>query len=84
MGAIERVERADMNPAFLAAAPTTDALYRFAAEGLWYDAVMVISELIESAPADMALRKQRVELLDQVDLPEVGNFDLTIQDGKAG
>jgi hypothetical protein len=81
MGAIERVERAGIN---LAAAPTTDAFYRFAADGLWYDAVMVISELIESAPNDMALRKQRVELLDQVDLPEVGNFDLIIQDGKAG
>jgi Domain of Unknown Function (DUF928) len=81
VGAIERVERADIN---LAAAPTTDAFYRFAADGLWYDAVMVISELIETKPADMALRKQRVELLDQVDLPEVGNFDLTIQDGKAG
>ena len=84
VGAIERVERADMNPAFLAAAPTTDTLYRFAAEGLWYDAVMAISELIESAPADMALRKHRVELLDQADLREVGSFDLTIQDGKAG
>ena len=81
MGAIERVERAGIN---LAAAPTTDAFYRFAADGLWYDAVMVISELIESAPNDMALRKQRVELLDQVDLPEVGSFDLIIQDGKAG
>jgi hypothetical protein len=81
MGAIERVERAGINPA---AAPTTDAFYRFAADGLWYDAVMVISELIESAPNDMALRKQRVELLDQVDLPEVGSFDLIIQDGKAG
>ncbi len=81
VGAIERVERADIN---LAAAPTTDAFYRFAADGLWYDAVMVISELIEAKPTDMALRKQRVELLDQVDLPEVGNFDLTIQDGRAG
>ena len=81
MGAIERVERAGIN---LAAVPTTDAFYRFAADGLWYDAVMVISELIESAPNDMALRKQRVELLDQVDLPEVGSFDLNIQDRKAG
>ena len=81
MGAIERVERAGIN---LAATPTTDTFYRFAADGLWYDAVMVISELIESAPNDMALRKQRVELLDQVDLPEVGSFDLIIQDGKAG
>jgi hypothetical protein len=84
VGSIERVERANMNPAVLTAAPTTDALYRFAAEGLWYDAVMAISELIEAAPADLALRKQRVDLLDQVDLPEVGNFDLTRQDGKAG
>jgi hypothetical protein len=81
MGTIERVERADIN---LAAAPTTDAFYRFAADGLWYDAVMVISEMIETAPADLALRKQRVELLDQVDLPEVGIFDLTSQDRKAG
>jgi hypothetical protein len=84
VGTIERVERANMNPAFLTAAPTTDALYRFAAEGLWYDAVMVISEMIESAPSDMTLRKHRVQLLDQVDLPEVGSFDLTIQDGKVG
>ena len=84
VGAIERVERADMNPAFLAKAPTTDAFYRFAADGLWYDAVMAISELIETAPADLTLRKQRVELLDQVDLPEVGSFDLAALDGKAG
>lgn len=84
VGAIERVERANIDPAALAAAPTTDSFYRFAADGLWYDAVMTISELIESAPADPALRKHRAELLDQVDLSEVGNFDLTTQDGKAG
>lgn len=81
VGAIERVERAGFDQA---ARPTTDSFYRFAADGLWYDAVMTISELIESAPADPALRKQRAELLDQVDLSEVGNFDLTMQDGKAG
>ena len=84
MGAIERVERADMNPEVLAAAPTTESFYQFAADGLWYDAVMAISQLIETAPADSALRKHRADLLDQVDLPEVGNFDLTIQNGKAG
>jgi hypothetical protein len=78
VGAIERVERADMNPAALAAVPTTDAFYRFAADGLWYDAVMAISELIETTPTDLALRKNRAELMDQVDLSEVGNFDLTI------
>lgn len=84
VGAIERVERADLDQAALAAGPTTDAFYRFAADGLWYDAVMTISELIETAPGDLSLRKHRAELLDQVDLSEVGNFDITIQDGKAG
>ena len=84
VGAIERVERANVDPAALAAAPTTDSFYRFAADGLWYDAVMTISELIETTPADPALRKHRADLLDQVDLSEVGSFDLTMQDGKAG
>lgn len=84
MGAIERVERADMNPAAKAAAPTTDAFYQLAADGLWYDAVMAISELIDTTPADLTLRKHRADLLDQVDLPEVGHFDLTFQDRKAG
>ena len=84
VGAIERVERADLDQEALAAAPTTDSFYRFAGDGLWYDAVMSISELIEAAPADPALRKHRAELLDQVDLSEIGNFDLTIQDRTAG
>lgn len=51
MGIIERVERVELNPAALAKAPTTDDFYRFAADGLWYDAVMAISELIDTAPA---------------------------------
>ena len=84
VGTIERVQRADMNPAALAAAPTSDSFYQFASDGLWYDAVMAISEMIEKSPADLALRKQRADLLDQVDLPEVGSFDLAIQDGKTG
>ena len=84
VGAIEYVKRDGMNPAVLTAPPTSEAFYKFAADGLWYDAVMAISEMIETSPADMVLRKQRVELLDQVDLSEVGSFDLTVQDGTAG
>ncbi|NOS82353.1 MAG: DUF928 domain-containing protein [Nitrospira sp.] len=84
VGSIERVERAGMNPTTLAAAPTSDSFYQFASDGLWYDAMMAISEMIEKAPADLALRKHRADLLDQVDLLEVGSFDLMIQDGKAG
>jgi hypothetical protein len=84
VGAIERVERAGLDHGTIAAGPTTDVFHQFAADGLWYDAVMTISEMIESAPADQALRKQRADLLDQVDLSEVGNFDLTMQERKAG
>jgi hypothetical protein len=84
MGIIERVERVELNPAVLGKAPTTDDFYRFAADGLWYDAVMAISEVIDAAPADLVLRKHRAQLLDEVDLSEVGNFDLTSQEGKAG
>src|SRR5262245_33982643 len=84
VGAIERVERAGLDQGVLVAGQTTDSFYRFAADGLWYDEVMTISEMIESAPGDSSLRKQRAELLDQVDLSEVGNFDLAMQDGRAG
>lgn len=47
----------------------------YAAEGIWYDAVALYSELIEQRPADKSLREQRAALLDQVGLREVAAFD---------
>ena len=47
-----------------AAKPDLPSLYGEA--GLWYDTVAAISELIEAAPQDQALRKQRTALLSQV------------------
>jgi hypothetical protein len=84
MGAIERIQRSGMDPAKLAGVPKADVVFRFAEAGLWYDTVMAISELIETAPTDLNLRKQRAALLDQVGLPEVGAYDIGVQDGKAG
>jgi hypothetical protein len=41
----------------------------YAEAGLWYDALAAMSELIESAPDDAGLRRQRAALLNQIGLP---------------
>jgi hypothetical protein len=47
-----------------------------AAEGLWYDAVATLSDLVEQRPADPAPRRQRAALLEQVGLTEAAEFEL--------
>jgi len=44
----------------------------YAAAGIWYDALAVLSQLIRENPTDATLRKQRAALLTQVGLPAVG------------
>jgi Domain of Unknown Function (DUF928) len=44
--------------------------FLYAESGLWYDALAAISELIETAPQDSALQKQRDALLSQAGLPQ--------------
>jgi hypothetical protein len=58
--------------------PTSDiASVRFYAEnGLWYDALASISDLISAAPDNRLLRRQRASLLQQVGLQEVADWDL--------
>jgi uncharacterized protein DUF928 len=71
-GAIERIAPPDALRAKLAGAPKEEAAAIFAEAGVWYDALAAISDLIESAPNDAGLRKQRAMLLTQVGLPAVG------------
>jgi hypothetical protein len=40
---------------------------------MWYDAVAAISEMIDAAPQDQALRKQRAALLSQVGLSAIND-----------
>jgi hypothetical protein len=42
----------------------------YAESGLWYDALTTVSELIETAPQDPTLQKQRDALLSQAGLPQ--------------
>ena len=67
-GAIERVEMPEGLKAKVAQVPTSDLPSLYGEAGLWYDTVAAISELIEAAPQDQALRKQRTALLAQVGL----------------
>ncbi len=71
-GAIERVEPPAGLPAKLAQAGKEETASLYAEAGVWYDALSAISDLIESAPNDAGLRKQRATFLAQVGLPAVG------------
>ena len=44
---------------------------RYAEAGVWYDALMAISDLLQSNPADTEIRQQRTLLLEQGGLGEV-------------
>jgi len=67
-GAIERVEMPEGLKAKVAQAAKSDLPSVYAEAGIWYDTVTAISELIEAAPQDQALHKQRTALLSQVGL----------------
>jgi hypothetical protein len=75
-GMIERI----LPESILSPVPASDgtiAAVRFYAEnGLWYDALASISDLISSAPKNRLLRRQRAALLQQVGLQEPAEWDL--------
>ncbi len=83
IGAIKRIKRSEVGSP-LPDGANTDALYRYAGAGLWYDAVMAISDQIDAAPEDVDLRSKRAGLLKQVGLSEVGAYDLRLQDRQSG
>jgi uncharacterized protein (UPF0335 family) len=70
-GAIERVETPEELKAKLAQTVNKDAPFVYAEAGMWYDALRAISDLIEAAPQDQELRKQRAAMLAQVGLPTI-------------
>ena len=72
-GTIERIERSEELTAKLARASKTELPFVYADAGLWYDAFTAISSLIEAAPDNAELKKQRAALMTQVGLPEVGD-----------
>jgi hypothetical protein len=68
-GAIQRVNPSGEMVARLGQARREELPSIYAEAGLWYDALASMSELIESAPDDAGLRRQRAALLTQIGLP---------------
>lgn len=52
------------------------SVLRNALRGFWYDAMACLCELIDSAPSDQGLRRQRAALLNQIGLSAVAQWDL--------
>lgn len=72
-GLVQRVASAPGSASDVAMSEQQAIVY--AEQGIWYDALATLSELIESRPADSRLRGMRAALLDQVGLQEVARFD---------
>jgi len=75
-GEIERVEPTAKLQKDLAEMGRARSPYVYAEEGLWYDALAAVSDLIDTAPADVIFRKQRASLLEQVGLAQIAKYDM--------
>jgi hypothetical protein len=70
-GTIERIEPSHDLQSVRATAPNLDLVRIYAENGIWYDAIETVSELVESNPADQTARSYRAALLQQAGLSEV-------------
>lgn len=71
-GTIERVAPPAELREKLAGAPQQQIPLLYAESGFWYDSLAAFSALIDAAPADEGLRKQRAALLAQIGLGPEG------------
>lgn len=65
------IEKQDMDEALaakLTKADSTEDVYIFAEEGYWYDAISLLTELIEKNPENQVFKQLRTELLNQIGL----------------
>ncbi len=70
-GSIERIEPPQALPVKLGQATKDELPAIYAEAGIWYDALASISELIDAAPSDQALQRQRAALISQIGLSGV-------------
>jgi hypothetical protein len=75
-GALKRVAMPAKIATLRSSGASKEELARsYAAEGIWYDAIALYSELIEQNPKDPKLREARAGLLEQVGLKDIAQFD---------
>jgi hypothetical protein len=74
-GTIERVELPNALRGQLAHANKMTSARLYATDGLWYDTIAVLSELIDTRPQDATLRQQRATVLEQEGLTAAAAYD---------
>ncbi len=74
--AIERIAASSELTRRIEASPKAKHAAVYAEEGIWYDAIAALGELIEQSPDDRSLRAQRAALLEQVGLNTPAAGDL--------
>jgi hypothetical protein len=72
---IQVIERSEELSQKLAGVSGIEVPAAFAEEGIWYDALAEISDLIDKNPDDQFLREQRALLLKQAGLHTVADFE---------
>jgi hypothetical protein len=74
-GMIKRITPGEELKKRLAGAKPNELPFIYAEEGIWYDAISSLGDLIEAHPGNDLFHKQRAALLQQVGLGEAAMFD---------
>ena len=74
-GAVERIQLEPELSRALAATVAGDDWRVYAGHGVWYDALARLSARISEDPRDRELRSLRIQLFEQVDLPQAAAHD---------
>ena len=74
-GTIERIELPNELRGQLVHANKMTSARLYATNGLWYDAMAALSELIDATPQDTMLRQQRATVLEQEGLTAAAAYD---------
>jgi len=75
-GVIKRVPPPTALAKRLQGAPASDLPFIYADEGIWYDSMEALSDLIDKQPADKALHEERGMFFMQARLPEAARFEM--------
>lgn len=74
-GSIKRIEPSQSLISKLSQSNRTEVPFIYAEEGLWYDTLSTLNQLIAADPNDVGLQKQRIDFFEQVGLWEVAEFE---------
>jgi hypothetical protein len=75
-GVIKRVPPPAALAKRLQGAPPSELPFIYADEGIWYDSLEALSDLIDKQPADKALHEERGMFFMQAKLPEAARFEM--------